>query len=108
MNRSSEEVALPFGVVTETVPVSTVPGSATWRVDGEAALGTANPEWNLTLSLMGNASKFAPETVTACPVLTIAGENPVIDGPLLDVKTMNERVLVAVVVPTVTEIGPDV
>jgi hypothetical protein len=49
--------------------------------------------------------KFAPVTVTAAPALTRVGENPVMVGADC---TKNTCVLVAVFVPTVMAMGPDV
>ena len=106
--KSTADVARPAMVVALIFPEAALAGTVKVREVVLATVVLACVPLRLVRVASTTVSKFVPVTVTAVPAGPIFGVKSVIVGanrPALEV-TANVSRLVAVAVPTVTEIGP--
>jgi hypothetical protein len=104
MKRSALLVALPFAVVTPTLPPVTA-GARTVSAVSVAASTAAVAILILAWLSVGTGSNAEPLTVNATPAATIAGVSAVICGGCCTI-TVNAVALVTLPSGAVTEIGP--
>jgi hypothetical protein len=106
MKKSVALVALPAGVVTETLPDPVLVGTFIDIAVDVAELAAARVTLNEIRSLLAAVSKLVPLILTAVPAVAIAEENPVIVGAPVALVTVKAELLVVEPAGEVTAIGP--